>query len=515
VCSACDEACCSSSLSITWPSAIASAECQKNRFALASTELAHVDQVVQHNRRLSSGRGSNWQCISSHGTDLNDVGGESHENRRLLLSIISPGPAECREAASTNDPETRHHNETLVYFGLAEQYEPWRRYRTARCRILGRSCRPSLHGCRPNCSLCRHRFRPLFWTTSKLMCLAFVARLTFAKRCASALRCSQIMQRAVDRTTFALRPPVACFRPSVQFEAGQAFAAALSDGIAQATTSIDSLEAPLETAHAQHGKLRRTLGHQSNILEVLEAPALMETCLRAGLYDEALDIAEYATSLYFAHKLWLPSAAAGGTQPNAAGSKVVRTVVAEIRRSCDELHETLVRALSTKIGLPQALQLLGHLRRLYTQQALARRRVAAAAHAHAQHELALTAVEAADGAGLGDAAADRRAAPASARVAPVFDFSLPEEEEAAIVDRLIAVFLSCRDAWHRGELDFISRHNAYNYVSGPHRSRAAAGPPAFLPRRQYALGSHCIGYCARASPFHCWDASWLWHLTCT
>jgi hypothetical protein len=199
----------------------------------------------------------------------------------------------------------------------------------------------------------------------------------------------------------------------------------------------------------------------------------METCLRAGLYDEALDIAEYATSLYFAHKLWLPSgsAAAGGTQPNAAGSKVVRTVVAEIRRSCDELQETLVRALSTKIGLPQALQLLGHLRRLFTQQALARRRVAAAAHAHAQHELALTAAEAADGTGLRGAATDRSLAPPAARVASAFDFSLPDEEEAAIVDRLIAVFLSCRDAWHRGELDFISRHNAYNYVSGPHRVR--------------------------------------------
>jgi hypothetical protein len=231
----------------------------------------------------------------------------------------------------------------------------------------------------------------------------------------------------------------------------------LSDDAGGAAAALSAAADALPADAAALARARRSLGAQATLLEVLEAPALAGTCVRAGLWDEALDLAEYASSLYFAHRLWLPACAGA-----AGGAAVIRTVVDEIRRAAADLRDALLRALAAPAALPQVLALLGHLRRLYAQRALARRRTRAAVAAHA----AAAAQPAAAGGG-----AQRAAAAVAAAAAAAVDVSLPPEDEAAIVERLIAEFLACRDAWHRGELDLISKHNAYAYV----RAAAAAG----------------------------------------
>ena len=47
---------------------------------------------------------------------------------------------------------------------------------------------------------------------------------------------------------------------------------------------------------------RSTLLHYTKLLELLEVPQLMETCLRNNLYDEALDLVGFANNLQRRHR---------------------------------------------------------------------------------------------------------------------------------------------------------------------------------------------------------------------
>lgn len=40
-----------------------------------------------------------------------------------------------------------------------------------------------------------------------------------------------------------------------------------------------------------------TLQKQTQVLEILEIPQVMDTCVRAGYYEEALELAQYASKL--------------------------------------------------------------------------------------------------------------------------------------------------------------------------------------------------------------------------
>ncbi|EDV58893.1 conserved oligomeric Golgi complex subunit 8 [Drosophila erecta] len=91
-----------------------------------------------------------------------------------------------------------------------------------------------------------------------------------------------------------------------------------------------------------------TLQKNAQLLEVLELPQLMERCIREGRYEEALELAAYATRLG-QHQGHIP-------------------VVTSIVRSVEALWHTmlvqLVAQLRTDLQLPKCLQIVGYLRRM-------------------------------------------------------------------------------------------------------------------------------------------------------
>lgn len=87
---------------------------------------------------------------------------------------------------------------------------------------------------------------------------------------------------------------------------------------------------------------------QSTLAEVLEAPALMNTCIRNGHFDDALDLRAFVNTMAFAH----------------GDEAVVAALKESSDRVADVMVETLLTRLRGQVQLPDCLRVIGFLRRL-------------------------------------------------------------------------------------------------------------------------------------------------------
>ncbi|OVA04466.1 Conserved oligomeric Golgi complex subunit 8 [Macleaya cordata] len=110
------------------------------------------------------------------------------------------------------------------------------------------------------------------------------------------------------------------------------------------TEFIDSAQQILEKR-----KLNRTLlANHSTLLDLLEIPQLMDTCVRNGNYDEALDLEAFVCKLLTMHPK-LP---------------VIQALAEEVRQTTQSLLSQLLQKLRSNIQLPECLRIIGHLRRI-------------------------------------------------------------------------------------------------------------------------------------------------------
>ncbi|OAD59682.1 Conserved oligomeric Golgi complex subunit 8 [Eufriesea mexicana] len=89
-----------------------------------------------------------------------------------------------------------------------------------------------------------------------------------------------------------------------------------------------------------------TLTRNAELLEVLEMPQLMESCLRSNQYNEALELSQYARQLGTKH----------GDIP------IISSIVAEIENSWSGMVGQVVGSLRGDLPLARCLQLVGLLR---------------------------------------------------------------------------------------------------------------------------------------------------------
>eukprot|EP00976_Prorocentrum_cordatum_P026740 543828-Prorocentrum_minimum.AAC.1 len=98
---------------------------------------------------------------------------------------------------------------------------------------------------------------------------------------------------------------------------------------------------------------KRTLNKQmlnchSTLLDLLEVPQLMDTCVRNGNYDEALDLEAFAAKLAVLH----------------SNIPVVVSLKAEVKAISQSMLQQLLHRLQSSIHLPECLRLIGYLRRM-------------------------------------------------------------------------------------------------------------------------------------------------------
>ncbi|KAI3715367.1 hypothetical protein L6452_22348 [Arctium lappa] len=96
-------------------------------------------------------------------------------------------------------------------------------------------------------------------------------------------------------------------------------------------------------------KMNQTLlANHSTLLDLLEIPQLMDTCVRNGNYDEALDLEAFVSKLSTMHPK-LP---------------VIQALATDVRQTTQSLLSQLLQKLRSNIQLPECLRIIGYLRRI-------------------------------------------------------------------------------------------------------------------------------------------------------
>ncbi|KAH9605351.1 hypothetical protein KSS87_004645 [Heliosperma pusillum] len=96
-------------------------------------------------------------------------------------------------------------------------------------------------------------------------------------------------------------------------------------------------------------KMNQTLlANHSTLLDLLEIPQLMDTCVRNGNYDEALDLEAFVSKLCSMHPK-IP---------------VIQALAEEVKQTTQSLLSQLLQKLRSNIQLPECLRIIGYLRRI-------------------------------------------------------------------------------------------------------------------------------------------------------
>lgn len=122
----------------------------------------------------------------------------------------------------------------------------------------------------------------------------------------------------------------------------------------------------------RHVLNQKTLAQHNRLLELLEVPQLMDTCVRKGQFQQAIKLLGFASTLERRHSR--NRICGRNSYPKPQGSShssisrlsatVVETIIDDVRRSAVGLRNSLLKSLRQDVKLSECLVTLNHLKRI-------------------------------------------------------------------------------------------------------------------------------------------------------
>jgi len=122
----------------------------------------------------------------------------------------------------------------------------------------------------------------------------------------------------------------------------------LLEGLPVLQAGCKEFSAGAEQIAAKRLVNRQMLSQHGALLDLLEVPQLIDTCVRNGNYDEALDLEAFMGKLCVLHQ----------------GVPAVHDLQAEVKAISQSMLQQLLVRLQSAIHLPECLRVIGYLRRM-------------------------------------------------------------------------------------------------------------------------------------------------------
>ena len=134
----------------------------------------------------------------------------------------------------------------------------------------------------------------------------------------------------------------------MHLEASHEHVEQLSSKLTPLREACINFETEAKNLSTRRKKTSLVLAKHTKLLEILELPQLVETCVRNGHYDEALELRQYAMRI----------------EKKLGNIPIVAEVVKTVKQSSKVMLNQLISQLRAPIQLPACLKVVGYLRRM-------------------------------------------------------------------------------------------------------------------------------------------------------